>query len=50
MVKVYEWLYEKFPKYIYCRPIFVRQSLESAHFIIVDVSMMSILAWMQRLC
>jgi len=42
MVKLYEWLHEKFPNYIDCRPIFVRQSLESAHFKIVDTTMMSL--------
>jgi len=43
MEKLYEWLHEKFPKYIDCRPIFVRQSLESAHLKIVDATMMSFL-------
>ena len=42
MVKLYEWLHEKFPNYIDCRPIFVRQSLESANFKIVDTTMMSL--------
>jgi len=43
MEKLYEWLHEKFPKYIDCRPIFVRQSLESAHLKIVNATMMSFL-------
>jgi len=43
MVKLYEWLHEKFPKYIDCRPIFVRQSLESSHFKILNATTMSIL-------
>jgi len=43
MVKLYEWLHEKFPNYIDCRPIFVRQSLESAHLKIVNTTMMSFL-------
>jgi len=42
MVKLYEWLHEKFPNYIDCRPIFVRKSLESAHFKIVNATMMSL--------
>jgi len=41
MVKLYEWLHEKLPNYIDCRPIFVRQSLESTHFKIVNTTMMS---------
>ena len=41
MVKLYEWLHEKLPNYIDCRPIFVRQSLESAHLKIVNTTMMS---------
>jgi len=41
MVKLYEWLHKKFPNYIDCRPIFVRKSLESAHFKIINVTMMS---------
>jgi len=43
MVKLYEWLHEKFPNYIDCRPIFVRQSLENAHLKIVNTTMMSFL-------
>jgi len=41
IVKLYEWLHERFPNYIDCRPIFVRQSLESAHFKIINAIMMS---------
>jgi len=38
MVTFYEWLHEKFPNYIDCRPIFVRQSLENIHFKIVNIT------------
>lgn len=38
MVTFYEWLHEKFPNYIDCRPIFVRQSLENVHFKIVNIT------------
>jgi len=41
MVKLYEWLHEKIPNYIDCRPIFVRQSLEGTHLEIVNTTMMS---------
>src|SRR5665811_1823239 len=37
-VTFYEWLHEKFPNYIDCRPIFVRQSLENIHFNIVNMT------------
>jgi len=42
MVKLYEWLHERFPNYIDCRPIFVRQSIEDAHFKIVTTTIMSL--------
>ena len=40
-VKLYEWMHESFPNYIDYRPIFVRQSLESAHFKIINAIMIS---------
>jgi len=42
MVKLYEWLHERFPSYIDCRPIFVRQSLENAYFRIINTTTMSL--------
>jgi len=38
MTRVYEWLHEKFPRYIDCRPIFVQETLEKAGFHILDTS------------
>jgi len=43
MTKVYEWLHEKFPRYIDCRPIFVQEELENAGFHILDTSEASLL-------
>lgn len=40
-VRVYEWVHQKFPKYVDCRPIFVRQALESAEFEVTEAKQMS---------
>lgn len=42
MVKLYERMHEKFPNYVDCRPIFVRQSLENANLKILNTNMMSL--------
>jgi ubiquinone/menaquinone biosynthesis C-methylase UbiE len=39
--KLYEWMHEKFPNYVDCRPIFVQESLESAGFAIADSAKLS---------
>ena len=37
MIRLYEWLHKKFPKFIDCRPIFLRKSLNEANFQIINV-------------
>lgn len=32
LLRLYEWLHEKFPQYIDCRPIYVEQSIREARF------------------
>lgn len=41
MVQVYEWAHEKFPNYVDCRPIFLRQEMAGAGFQVIEVQEMS---------
>lgn len=41
MMRLYEWLHKKLPKYFDCRPIFVQDALQSTDFQILDAVKLS---------
>ena len=41
MSRLYSWGHQRFPKYLDCRPIFVRQLLEEAGYLVVEATEMS---------
>ncbi len=43
MTRLYEWLHEKLPRYVDCRPIYAQESLERAGFQTIGVTDMSLL-------
>jgi demethylmenaquinone methyltransferase/2-methoxy-6-polyprenyl-1,4-benzoquinol methylase len=43
MVKLYDWAHENFPKYIDCRPIYVKQELLKSNYKVIDATIMSML-------
>ncbi|MGA7577607.1 MAG: class I SAM-dependent methyltransferase [Desulfobaccales bacterium] len=42
MTKFYEWLHRKFPRYVDCRPIFLRQAVAAAGFHIAETMEISL--------
>lgn len=42
MARAYEWAHLKFPDYVDCRPIYVREAVENAGFEIADVTRVSL--------
>lgn len=43
MIKLYEWGHRKFPTFLDCRPIYVKNALEDAGFQILDATRLSLL-------
>jgi len=43
LVRSYEWMHEKLPQYVDCRPIYVEQSIKDAGFVIQHKERVSLL-------
>jgi ubiquinone/menaquinone biosynthesis C-methylase UbiE len=43
ITRLYEWLHEKLPQYVDCRPIYVQESIRSAGFHIIDATGLALL-------